>query len=216
MVTLRVPGGLGRNQDFLKLWGGQSVSLVGSQVTRLALPLAAVLTLHAGPVQMGLLGAAQLAPYILLGLFAGVWVDRLPRRPILIATDVGRAGLLALIPLLAVSGSLQLAHLYVIGFMLGTLELFFEVAYMSFLPRMVGREQLPAANSSLQMSDSVAQVAGPGLAGVLVQALTAPIAIFVDALSFLGSAASLVLIQTPERRRLASPPRPWLELKEGP
>jgi predicted MFS family arabinose efflux permease len=211
----RLPSDLERHPDFLKLWAGQSVSLIGSQVTRLALPLAAVLTLGAGPAAMGLLGAVQLAPYLLLGLFAGVIVDRLRRRPILIAADLGRAALLAVIPALALSGSLRLGHLYLIGFLLGALELFFEVAYMSFLPSLVRREQLPAANSLLQMSDSVAQVAGPGLAGVLVQALTAPIAIFVDALSFLGSAASLLLINAPERRRPASAPGPWRELKDG-
>src|SRR5207253_588815 len=133
MVRLALLTGLGRNRDFLKLWAGQSVSLVGSQVTRLALPLAAVLTLHAGAAQMGLLGAAQLAPYLLLGLFAGVWIDRRRRRPVLIAADLGRAALLGLIPFLALTGRLRLEHLYLIGFLLGTLELFFDVAYMSLL-----------------------------------------------------------------------------------
>src|SRR3989442_13390431 len=102
MPKLMFLAGLGRNREFLKLWAGQSVSLVGSQVTRLALPLAAVLTLHANAAQMGFLGAALLAPYLVLGLFAGVCVDRLRRRPILIAADIGREALLAIIPILTV------------------------------------------------------------------------------------------------------------------
>jgi len=208
--------GLGRNRDFLKLWAGQSVSLFGSQVTRLALPLAAVLTLHAGAAQMGLLGAALLTPYLVFGLFAGVLVDRLRRRPILIAADVGRAALLAVIPVLAVTGRLRIEHLYAIGFLFGTLEVFFEVAYQSFVPRIVERDQLTQANSRLQLSDSAAQVAGPGLAGALVQLLTAPVAIIVDAASFMVSAATLALVRTSEAPP-SSDHRPavWAELREG-
>ena len=216
MGRLAPQTGLGRNRDFLKLWAGQSVSLFGSQVTRLALPLAAVLTLHAGAAQMGLLGAALLTPYLVFGLFAGVVVDRLRRRPILIAADVGRAALLAVIPVLAISGRLRIEHLYAIGFLFGTLEVFFEVAYQSFVPRIVDRDQLTQANSRLQLSDSAAQVAGPGLAGALVQLLTAPVAIIVDAASFMVSAATLVLIRTSEAPHNSDHrPDVWAELREG-
>ena len=208
--------GLLRHPDFLKLWTGQSVSLFGSQVTRLALPFTAILSLHATPAQMGILGAVQLAPFLLLGLFVGVWVDRLPRRPILIAADIGRALLLSAIPLMALTHTLRIEYLFVVGFLLGTLELFFDVAYMSFLPSLIEREQLVDGNSMLQMSDSVAQVAGPGLGGGLVQVLTAPLAILVDALTFLASAISIVAIgareeavQTDERRNV------WSEVREG-
>src|SRR5207245_5741095 len=216
MGRLAPQTGLGHNRDFLKLWAGQSVSLFGSQVTRLALPLAAVLTLHAGAAQMGLLGAALLTPYLVFGLFAGVTVDRLRRRPILIAADVGRAALLAMIPVLAVTGRLRIEHLYAIGFLFGALEVFFEVAYQSFVPRIVERDHLTQANSRLQLSDSAAQVAGPGLAGALVQLLTAPVAIIVDAASFMVSAATLVLIRTSEAPH-DSDHRPdvWAELREG-
>ena len=208
--------GLGRNREFLKLWAGQSVSLFGSQITRLALPLAAILTLHANAAQMGFLGAALLAPYLILGLFAGVWVDRLRRRPILIAADVARALLLVTIPVLAATGALRIQHLYVIGFLFGTLELFFEVAYQSFVPRIVERDQLTQGNSLLKLSDSTAQVAGPGLAGALVQLLTAPVAIIVDAASFVVSAVTLVLIRTPEARHSSDgAPNVWAELREG-
>ena len=208
--------GLLRHPDFLKLWAGQSVSLVGSQVTRLALPFTAILSLHATAAQMGILGAVQLAPFLLLGLFVGVWVDRLRRRPILIAADIGRALLLLVIPLMALTQTLRIEYLYIVGFLLGTLELLFDVAYMSFLPSLIQREQLVHGNSMLQMSDSVAQVAGPGLGGALVQLLTAPLAILVDALSFLASAISIVAIRVREEpvqkveRRNA-----WGEIREG-
>src|SRR5438309_9704927 len=134
--------GLLRHPDFLKLVAGQSISLVGSQVTRLALPFTAILSLHATPAQMGILGAVQLAPFLFLGLFVGVWVDRLHRRPILIVADIGRAILLSAIPLMALTHTLRIEYMYAVGFALGTLELFFDVAYMSFLPSLIQREQL--------------------------------------------------------------------------
>ena len=207
--------GLLRHPDFLKLWAGQSISLVGSQVTRLALPFTAILSLHASAAQMGILGAVQLAPFLFLGLFVGVWVDRLRRRPILIAADIGRALLLLVIPLMALTQTLRIEYLFIVGFLLGTLELFFDVAYMSFLPSLIQREQLVHGNSMLQMSDSVGQVAGPGLGGALVQLLTAPVAIIIDALSYLASAISIMTIgareepvQRDERRNA------WGEMRE--
>ncbi len=208
--------GLWRHPDFLKLWAGQSISLFGSQVTRLALPLTAILTLRATPAQMGILGAVQLAPFLFLGLYAGVWVDRLRRRPILIAADVGRAALLVSVPLMALTGTLRMELLYLVGFSLGTFELFFDVAYMSFVPSLVPREDLIQGNSMLQMSDSFAQVSGPGVGGALVQLLTAPFAILLDALSFLVSAGSIALIRRPERQPERDRRRgAWAEMLEG-
>jgi MFS family permease len=182
----------------MKLWTGQTISLIGSQVTFLALPLTAVLVLNATPAQMGFLTAAGAIPSLLVGLFAGVWVDRHRRRPILIAADLGRAALLLLIPVAALLGVLRIEYLYIVAFLVGTLGLFFEVAHHSFLPSLVGREQLVEGNSKLEISDSVAEIVGPGLAGGLVQLVTAPIAIAVDAISFLISALFLGLIRTPE------------------
>ena len=190
--------GLWRHPDFVKLWTGQTISLIGSQVTFLALPLTAVLTLNATPAQMGFLTAAGAIPSLLVGLFAGVWVDHRRRRPILIAADMGRAALLLLIPVAALLGVLRVEYLYVVAFLVGTLGLFFEVAHHSFLPSLVGREQLVEGNSKLEISDSVAEIVGPGLAGGLVQLVTAPVAIAVDAISFLISALFLGLIRTPE------------------
>jgi MFS family permease len=190
--------GLWHHPDFLKLWVGESISLVGSQITSLALPLVAVVVLHAGPLQMGALGAAQYAPFLLFGLIAGVWVDRVRRRPILVWADIGRAALLASIPVSAALGLLRIDQLYVVAFATGVLTVFFDVAYQAFLPSLVRREELVEGNSKLELSRSVAQIAGPGLGGGLVQFLTAPVAVAVDSVSYLSSALSLALIRTTE------------------
>jgi len=189
---------LWRHRDFMRLWGAQTVSLFGSQVTTLALPLTAALTLKATPAQMGILGAAQFAPFLLLGLFAGVWVDRGRRRPIMIAADVGRAVLLALIPALALFHALRIEQVYAIAFLAGTLTLFFDVAYTSYLPSLVARERLPEGNAKLEGSASAAGLAGPGVGGVLAQVFSPPLALIVDAASFVVSALSLRTIRTAE------------------
>jgi MFS family permease len=186
---------LWRQPDFLKLWAGQTVSQFGSQITLLALPLVAALTLEATPAQMGLLGAVEFAPFLILSLFAGVWVDRLPRRPILIAADLGRAVALLAIPVAAWTGALQMELLYAVALITGSLTVFFDVAYQSFLPALVRRDELVGSNSKLEVSRSVAQIAGPGAAGGLIQLATAPVALLVDALSFLLSGLFLIAIR---------------------
>jgi MFS family permease len=210
--------GLWRNANFLKLWAGQTVSLFGSQVTALALPLAAILTLHATPAQVGILRAAEFAPFLLITLFAGVWVDRRRRRPILIAVDLGRAAALGLIPVAALLGLLRVEYLYAIAFGVGMLTVLFDLAYQAFLPSLARPDEMIEANSKLQVSGSVAQIAGPGLAGLLVQAVTAPVAILVDAISFLVSAAALWRIRAGEIAPAASPGRQqgvWREIRRG-
>jgi MFS family permease len=208
--------GLWRHPDFLKLWFGESISLVGSQVTLLALPLTAVLVLGAGPLQMGVLGAVQYAPFLLFGLIAGVWVDRVRRRPILVWANLGRAALLGSIPVSAALGLLRIEQLYVVAFASGLLTVFFDVAYQAFLPTLVRRDALVDGNSKLEMSRSVAQTAGPGLGGGLVQLVTAPVALAVDSISFLSSAVCLVLIRTPERHpSLVETPNVRREIAEG-
>ncbi len=190
--------GLWRHPDFLKLWVGETISLLGSQVTFLAVPLTAAMTLNATPLQMGTLGTVQYIPWLLVGLLAGAWVDRLRRRPVMVAADLGRTVLLGLIPLAAVAGILRMGHLYVVGFFVGILNVFFDVAYAAYLPTLVPRDRLVEGNSKLQVSTSISEISGPGLAGGLVQLVTAPLAIAVDALSFLVSALSLTWIGTPE------------------
>lgn len=198
MKSLRLTG-LWHHPGFIKLWAGQTVSLLGSQISLLAIPLTAVLVLNATALQMGILTALGTFPTLLFGLFAGVWVDRLRRRPILIVADAGRFLLLCLIPLSAVTGILNIEILYVLTFFVGILTIFFNVAYRSYLPSLIEREQLIEGNSKLELSQSVSEIVGPGLAGMLIQILTAPVAILVDALSFLVSALSLAWIRTPER-----------------
>jgi MFS family permease len=213
----RPPTSLWFHLEFLKLWVGQTVSLFGSEVTDLALPLTAVLVLQATPAQMGALGAVEYAPALLVGLVAGVWIDRLRRRPVLLAADLGRALLLASVPAAALLHRLHLAQLYVVGFLAGTLTVCFDVAYQSYLPALVHRARLVEGNSRLEMSRAVSQVAGPGLAGGLVQLLTAPVAILADAASFLASAAALGLIRAPEPAPSRHDRRPgvWAEAREG-
>jgi MFS family permease len=206
---------LWRDRRFATLWTGQTVSLVGSQVTHFALPFVAALSLGASAAQMGLLAAAEYAPSVALGLIAGVWIDRLRRRPILIAADLGRAVLLATIPAAALAGLLRIEQLYAVALLVGTLGLFADVARGSLLPSLVGRESLPEANAKLAMSVSVARVTGPGLAGALAQLLTAPIAVAVDALSFLISAACLSRVHVLEAPPAAAGRRVWEEIGRG-
>ncbi|HEU5230864.1 MAG TPA: MFS transporter [Ktedonobacteraceae bacterium] len=207
---------LWRHADFLKLWTGSTVSLFGSQITFLAIPFTAILVLHVSAAQMSFLVLAESLPSLLIGLFAGVWVDRWPRRPLLIVADIGRALLLGSIPLMVFLGLLRIEYLYVVAFLVGTLTLFFNVAYGAFLPALIDRKQLVDGNSKLEASNLLAQIAGPALAGWLIQLVTAPLAILVDACSFLVSACSLSMIRTqeqhPERKEI---PHFWRDLGEG-
>jgi len=214
-MRLSLPG-LWKHHDFMKLWSGQTISLFGSSITLLALPLTAVLLLHATAFQMGLLTAATNAPFLAVGPFAGVIVDRLKRRPILILADLGRAFFLLLIPLTVVFHVLRIEYLDMIALVVGTLTVFFDVAYYSYLPSLISRDQLIEGNSKFETSYSLAQVAGPGVAGWLIQLLAAPNAIFMDAISFVVSGVSLAAIRTPEpspsqtRRQ-----KIWVEISEG-
>ena len=212
-------GGLWRHRDFLKLWSAETISQFGTQVSQLALPLAALLVLDASTFEVAALGVVEFLPFILFTLPAGVWVDRLPRRPILIAGDFGRAALLATIPIAYVADVLTLGQLFVVGFLVGICTVFFDVAYMSYVPSLVERDQIIDGNSKLEISRSAAQIGGPGLGGALVQIFTAPYALLVDAFSYLASGLFVVRI----RKHEESPARPaegartslWVELKAG-
>ncbi len=193
-------GGLWRRADFLRLWSAETVSQLGTQVSQLALPLAAILVLDASAFEVALLGALQFLPFLLFTLPAGVWVDRLRRKPILVAADLGRAALLATVPIAYALDALTIWQLYAVAFGTGVGTVFFDVAYQSYLPALVRKDQLVEGNSKLEISRSAAFVAGPGMAGTLVAALTAPYAILLDALSFLGSAGFLARIRTEEER----------------
>ncbi|MDQ3929694.1 MAG: MFS transporter, partial [Chloroflexota bacterium] len=191
-------GRLSGNPDFMRMWVGETVSMFGSQVTYIAIPLTAALVLHAEPGQMGILQAAGFAPFLLLTLFAGVWVDRKRRRPILILSNAGRAVLLALIPLSALLGWLNMPQLYAIALLVGSLTVFFELAYQSYLPTLVSKDELVEGNSKLQGSASISSIGGPGFAGLLLEVLSAPFALLADAASFLFAAFMMLRIRTPE------------------
>ncbi|MFI6448452.1 MFS transporter [Kitasatospora sp. NPDC050543] len=197
---MRAPrfGGLWRDREFLKLWSGEAVSQLGAQVTQLALPLAAVYQLHASSTQLGLLNSASYAPFLGLTLFIGVWVDRRRRRPLMIYGNLGRALLVGSVPLCAALGVLRIEYLYLAAAAVGTLTVLFDISYQSYLPSLIEREQLVEGNSKLQATSSIAQIGGPGLAGLLVGWITAPMALLFNALSYLVSVAGLLAIRRPE------------------
>lgn len=205
-----------KNSRFAKLWAGQTISELGSSVTSIALPTIAVLILHAGPAQLGILIALQRIPFPILALFVGVWIDRLPRRRVMIVSDVLRAGLLAVVPIGAVAGFLGLPLLYVVSLLSGILTIFFDLAYLAYVPSLVERKRLSDANSTLQMSLSVANLAGPGLGGLLIQFVGAARAVGIDAASFVVSFLSLLWMgkDTAHEERRASAGM-WRELREG-
>lgn len=201
----------------MKLWAGQAVSELGSTVTRDTLPLLAVLTLGATSFEMGVLSALGGLPLIFFGIFAGVWVDRLRRRPLMIIADLGRALLLGIIPLSAALGFLRIELVYAIVILAGLLGVIFNTAYRAYLPALVERAHLVEGNSKLALSSSVAEIGGSGLAGVLVQWIGAPFAMLVDAFSFLASAGTLALIRKPEPPVVAPVEQPSVlrEAREG-
>jgi MFS family permease len=186
--------GLRLDPDFRKLWVGQAISQLGSNITGVALPLTAVLVLKASPLQMGLLSGAGAAAVLIFGLFAGAWVDRLHRRPILIGADLGRAVVLGIIPVAAMLRRLTMGDLYLVAVASSTLTVLFDVSYQAYLPSLIERENLLAGNSRLALTESIAGIAGPGIAGTLVQLITAPLALLFDAASFVCSALSVWLI----------------------
>ena len=210
------PASLWRDPDFLKLWIGQTISELGSRVTIVVLPLIAVLILHAKPFQMGLLAGIGGFVSLFFGLAAGLCVDRLRRRPILIATDLGRAAVLGSIPVAAMFGILRMQQIYAVVALAGILTVLFDVAYPSYLPSLVERDQMLEGNSKLAFSSSIAEIAGPGLTGILVQLLTAPMAILLDALSYLISALTIWLVRKSERQVVPTPRlHVWEELTAG-
>jgi MFS family permease len=192
---------LWRHGDFLRLWSAQTISAFGSQITNLALPLTAILVLEASAFEVAALTTIEWLPWLLFSLPAGVWVDRLPRRRVLVVADLGRAAVLVSIPIAYAFDALTLEQLYVVGLVAGTLTVFFEVAYVAYLPSLVERRQLAEGNAKMEITRSAAQLGGPGLAGQLVQLFSAPVAILADAISFIGSALFLGLIRGHEEAR---------------
>jgi len=188
-----------RQPEFLKLWAAQSISQIGDQITYLALPLVAVLTLDASAAQMGLLTAAELMPHLLFSLMAGVWIERRQnRRRLMIVADIVRAGLLVSVPLAAAFDLLTFPQLYVVGFVAGSCAVLFDISWATLFVSVVPRRDVVEANSKLNLSRALSFVTGPSAAGFLVQALTAPVTLLVDAFSFIGSALFLGRIRASE------------------
>ena len=161
-VAVRARLGLLREPDFARLWTAETISQLGTQVSALAIPFVAIEILEATTFQVALLNVVDFLPFLLIGLPAGVWVDRLRRRPVMIAGDLGRAAALATIPVAFALGVLTIVQLYVVGFVVGVLTVFFDVAYQSYLPSVVARDQLQEGNAKLEVSRAGAAVIGPG------------------------------------------------------
>ena len=194
----RSNGSAWRRPAFLLFWSGETVSLFGTQVTVLALPLTAVLALGASATQLGLVRFAEAFPYILFTLMFGAWVDRRRRRPVMILAHTARALLLGLVPLLAILHLLDLSLLGAIAFGVGVFTVLFDVTWLAYVPTLVAADELVDANGKVATSASAAEVAGPGLGGLLVQALSAPLALLADAFSFVVAMLTLLAIRDPE------------------
>ena len=219
-MKLKRPGGLWRHRDFRNLWAAETISQFGSQIDDLALGLVAIIVLDASAFEVAVYGTVNFLPFILFTLPAGVWVDRLPRKPILVIGDLGRFAVLMSIPIAYVADVLTLWQLYVVAFLTGIFTVFFDVAYQSYLPSLVDRGDIGEGNSKLEISRSTAQLAGPGFGGVLVELITAPYAVLVDAFSFLASGTFLLRIRKREERPATAAATEakrslWAELKEG-
>src|ERR1700716_3193963 len=183
------------NSDFWKYWTGQTISNLGSSITLFALPLI-VYKLTGSAINLGLSMAMNMLPYLLFGLLLGAWTDRVDRKRMMIFTDIGRASIIATIPLMALMGSLSVWWIYAVGFLHSTLTICFEAGQFAAIPSLVDQDDLVTANGRIQASYSAASVAGPLLAGVLVALMSLPMILLIDAVSFLFSALSLLAVRT--------------------
>ncbi|TDE52790.1 MFS transporter [Nonomuraea mesophila] len=204
-----------RRRDFRLLLFGQTTAQLGTQVSGVAIPLLAVVTLDASPLQLGLVTASGTVAFALIGLPAGAWIDRWRRRPVLVAADLARAALLATIPLAALLGCLTIAHLLVVSLLAGVARVFFDVGYQSYLPSVVGRADLLAGNSAMETVRACGQVAGPGIGGWAVTLLGAANVVLVQAATFAVSALSLLVIRVREQPPAPEPTRLTGEIREG-
>jgi len=198
------PESLFRHSDFMKLWTGETISQFGSVIGGVSISFLAVIALHATPGQMGALTVWRTVPALLFSPFAGVWVDRLRRRPLMIAADIANMVLLGSIPLAAALGSLRIEQVYIVSFTTALADIVFGVSYHTYLPSLVGRDRIARANSILTATEAAAETGGFAIAGWLVQWFTAPIAILVDAISYVFSILFLLLIG---KREDPPPPR---------
>jgi len=215
MRSLRLRSPLWRDRGFVDLWTANGISQLGEQVSVLAIPLTALFVLKTGALQVALIRAFSVVPFVLFSLPAGVWIDRVRRRPLMIAADFGRALNLASIPVAYWLGHLTLAQLYVVAVIHGALTVIFDVSYLSFLPGLVSRERLSEANAKLLGTQAVAQVIGPTLAGALIGAVGAAVAVIANTASYVASGAFVLRIRGREQRPEPATTRKRDELLEG-
>jgi MFS family permease len=211
------PGGLLWHRDFRLLWFGETVSQVGTAMAVVAMPLAAVTVLHAGTFAVTALVAMTWLPWLLIGLPAGAWVDRLPRRAVMVACDLIAVALYASVPLAASAGVLTIGQLLAVGLLGGAAGVLFTTAYQAYLPSLLPREQLVEGNAKMQGSAAAARLGGPGLAGLVAQALGVSTALLFNAASFLVSCVCLIAIRTPVPRPPRAPCRQTIraDIAEG-
>jgi MFS family permease len=197
------PASLWRDGNFLTMWGGQALSQFGSQITELALPVLAVLVLHATDAQVGYLNAAAMAAFLVVGLPAGAWIDRLRKRHVMIWADAVRALALAAVPVLFLVGHLEMWHLYAVALVVGVATVFFDVSYQSIVPSLVRPTQIAEANGKLESTQQLAGLSGPAIAGGLVGLITAPLAILTTVVTYVGS--MIALLRTRDHEQLRAP-----------
>ncbi len=203
------PRGLWIHPDFLKLWVGQAASMLGSRVGGLAFDLTAILTLHASPPQMAILNGCLFFPPVLAGPWAGLLVDRIRRRPLLITADLGRAAVILTIPLAAITHTLSIVQLDTVAVLTSALGVLFDVSYRAYLPTIVGPERIAEANSKLQGTAAVTEAGGWSVAGFLVQIFTAPLVVGIDSVSFIVSALFLAGLRGEARLDPRTRPERW-------
>lgn len=209
-------GSLWRDRNFLTLWGGQAFSQFGAQITELAVPVLAVLALNATEWEVGLLNAAQVAAFLVVGLPAGAWIDRMRKRRVMIWADLLRAVALASLPVLAILGVLEIWHMIVVALVMGVATVFFDVSYQSIIPSLVRSNQIAEANGKLQSTYELANIAGPGIGGWLIGVLTAPLAILATVATYLVSFVALLFTRDHEQLRAPEDRKPLVpEIGEG-
>src|SRR6478609_11796071 len=194
-------GSLWRDRNFLTMWSGQALSQFGAQITELAIPVLAVLLLNATEWEVGVLTAANVAAFLVVGLPAGAWIDRMRKRHVMIWADLVRAVALGMLPLLAMLGVLEMWHVYVVALVMGVATVFFDVSNQSFLPSLVRRDQIAEANGKLQSTEQLAGLAGPAAGGWLVSVLAAPVALLIDAATYVVSFIALMFTKDHEKLR---------------
>jgi MFS family permease len=191
---------LWRHPDYMKLWTASTVSLMGSQISLIAIPFIATVVLNASPFQIALLASTEMLPFILFTLPAGAWLDRIRRRPVLIAGDIGRGSALLTIPVAFAAGVLTIWQLYLVAFVTGSLTVLFDVADQSYLPALLDREDLVEGNAKLQIPAAAAQIAGPAIGGGLIGIVAAPFTVILDSVSFFASGGLVSLIRKQEHK----------------